>query len=179
MPGGKPTGKSTGRTARHPLFSEALQHSRPMTTTEGQQPTVLPHTMAKPEQETTMEHILQKITAIGQGIEGMDSAISLLTAKTPSMPLDIVNFQSRVTELEQRGTIMEDHLNTGQDRDQELLYLRSKLVDLEARSRRNNVHFLGFPEQLEGTDIQDFLRKVLPTLTNKTFDSPLELQRAY
>ncbi|KAJ1151063.1 hypothetical protein NDU88_003850 [Pleurodeles waltl] len=104
--------------------------------------------MARPEQEMTMERILKENTSVGRHIEGMDSAISL-TAETKSMRLDIANFQSHVTGLEQRVAIMEDHLNTGQDRDQELLYLHSKLVDLEDRSCRNTVCFLGFPKLLE------------------------------
>ncbi|KAJ1164020.1 hypothetical protein NDU88_004467 [Pleurodeles waltl] len=103
----------------------------------------------------------------------------LADSRDEVMRLDIANFQSSVMGLEQCVTTMEDHLNTGQHRDQELLYLRSKLVDLEDRSRRNNVCFLGFPEQLEGTDIEDFLHKVLPTLTNKTLYPPLEFQRAH
>ncbi|KAJ1118248.1 hypothetical protein NDU88_006443 [Pleurodeles waltl] len=37
---------------------------------------------------------------------------------------------------------MEDHVDTVQDRDQDLLYLCSKLTDLEDRSRRDNVRFL-------------------------------------
>ncbi|KAJ1149741.1 hypothetical protein NDU88_002546 [Pleurodeles waltl] len=65
------------------------------------------------------------------------------------------------------------------DRDQELLYLRSKLTDLEDRSRRNNVRFLGFPEGIEGTDILTYLRDTLPKLADTTFDPPLEFQRAH
>ncbi|KAJ1182049.1 hypothetical protein NDU88_007245 [Pleurodeles waltl] len=140
MPSGKLTGKPSGKTARQLLFSEALQHSRPTTTTVGLAPTVLSHTMARPEQETTMECILPEITAAGQRIEGMSSAISLLTTETKSMRQDIVNIQYCVAGLEQHVTIMEDHLNTGHGRDQELLYLSSKLVDLEDRSCRDNVH---------------------------------------
>ncbi|KAJ1157065.1 hypothetical protein NDU88_009780 [Pleurodeles waltl] len=65
------------------------------------------------------------------------------------------------------------------DRDQELLYLRSKLTDLEYRSRRNNIRFLGFPEGIEGTDILSYLQDTLPKLADITFDPPLEFQRAH
>ncbi|KAJ1200477.1 hypothetical protein NDU88_004301 [Pleurodeles waltl] len=65
------------------------------------------------------------------------------------------------------------------DRDQELLYLRSKLTDLEDRSRRNNIRFLGFPEGIEGTDILSYLRDTLPKLADITIDPPLEFQRAH
>ncbi|KAJ1173310.1 hypothetical protein NDU88_005146 [Pleurodeles waltl] len=118
--------------------------------------------MASPEQETTIECILQEITAVGRRLEGISSAISFLTAEMKSMSLDIANSQSHVLRLEQRVKIIEDHLNTGQDRDQELLYLRSKRVDLEDRSRRDNVRFIRFPDQVEGADTQAFQQKVLP-----------------
>ncbi|KAJ1190485.1 hypothetical protein NDU88_007223 [Pleurodeles waltl] len=61
----------------------------------------------------------------------------------------------------------------------ELLYLRSKLIDLEDRSRRHNIRFLGFPEGIEGTDILSYLRDTLPKLADITFDPPLEFQRAH
>ncbi|KAJ1131213.1 hypothetical protein NDU88_009552 [Pleurodeles waltl] len=66
-----------------------------------------------------------------------------------------------------------------QNRDQELLFLRSKLMDLEDRSRRDNVRFLGFPENIEGEDLHRFLRDPQPRLTGITFEPPLEFQRAH
>ncbi|KAJ1150479.1 hypothetical protein NDU88_003270 [Pleurodeles waltl] len=109
----------------------------------------------------------------------MDSAITSLTAETKSMRLDIAGFQSRLIGLEQRVTTMEDHINTAQDRDQELFYLRSKLIDLEDRSRRDNICIFGLPEHIGGTDIQSFLRDALPKLTDLTFNLPLEFQRTH
>ncbi|KAJ1150275.1 hypothetical protein NDU88_003070 [Pleurodeles waltl] len=70
----------------------------------------------------------------------MDNAIISLTAETKSMGLDIVGFQSRASGLEQRVATVKG-ITTFQGRDQELLYLRSKLIDLEDRSRRDNVRF--------------------------------------
>ncbi|KAJ1158101.1 hypothetical protein NDU88_010795 [Pleurodeles waltl] len=72
---------------------------------------------------------------------------------------------------------MEAHMHAVQDRDQDLMYLCSKRTDLEDRSLRYNVSFLGFPEHAEGPDTQSFLRSVLPKLTDLTFDPPLEFQR--
>ncbi|KAJ1193030.1 hypothetical protein NDU88_002336 [Pleurodeles waltl] len=54
-----------------------------------------------------------------------------------------------------------------------------KLTDLEDRSRRDNVRFLGFPENIEGEDLHGFLRDTLPRLTSITFAPPLEFQRAH
>ncbi|KAJ1123154.1 hypothetical protein NDU88_001627 [Pleurodeles waltl] len=83
-----------------------------------------------------MDRILQEITAVGCRLEGMDSTISALAAETKSMRLNKAGFQSRFSDLEQRVVAVEDHLNTAPDRDQELLFLHSKLVDLEDRSHR-------------------------------------------
>ncbi|KAJ1135356.1 hypothetical protein NDU88_001796 [Pleurodeles waltl] len=109
----------------------------------------------------------------------MDNAITSLTAETKSMRLDIAGFQSRVSGLEQHVETVEGHVTTFQDRDQELLYLHSKLIVLEDRSHRDTVHFFGFPERMEGTDTHPFLREVLPKITDLTFDPPLKFQRAH
>ncbi|KAJ1194098.1 hypothetical protein NDU88_003393 [Pleurodeles waltl] len=139
----------------------------------------LPHATASPAEEATMDRILQEITDVECRLEGMDSVIPSLAAETKSIRLDIAGFQIRVLGLEQRLVIVEDHLNTTPDRDQELLCPRSKLIDLEDRSNRENFSFFGFPEQIEGTDIQTFLRTTLPTLMSLTFEPPLEFQRVH
>ncbi|KAJ1124147.1 hypothetical protein NDU88_002608 [Pleurodeles waltl] len=109
----------------------------------------------------------------------MDNAMVLLTAETKYIRLDIAGFQSCVMGLEQRVTMVEAQAATSQDWDQELLYLRSKLTDLEDRSRRDNVRFLWFPETIEGEDMHLFLLETLPKLTDITFDPPLEFHRAH
>ncbi|KAJ1138932.1 hypothetical protein NDU88_005311 [Pleurodeles waltl] len=109
----------------------------------------------------------------------MDTTIPMRVTETKSICLDMASFQSRMTGLEQCLTAIEDQLNTGPDWDRELLFLRSKLIDLEDRSRRDNVRFFGFPERIEGPNIQAFLHKILPALTGLNFDPPLEFQRAH
>ncbi|KAJ1091102.1 hypothetical protein NDU88_004229 [Pleurodeles waltl] len=109
----------------------------------------------------------------------MDTSISSLTLKTKSMRSDIADFQSRVMGLEHRMGTLEAHMTTVQDRDQDLLYLRSKIMDLEDRSRRDNIRLFGFPENEEGSDVQVYLGSVLPKLTSLNFDTPLEYQRAH
>ncbi|KAJ1151619.1 hypothetical protein NDU88_004399 [Pleurodeles waltl] len=126
-----------------------------------------------------MDRILQEISAMGCRLEGKDSMMTSLTEDTKSMRLDIAGFQSRVTTLEQRVTTVETQATLASDRDQDLLYLRSKVTYLKDRSRRDNVRFLGFPEEIEGVDVQSFLKNTLPQLTGLTFDPPLEFQRAH
>ncbi|KAJ1175443.1 hypothetical protein NDU88_000731 [Pleurodeles waltl] len=153
MPGGKTGHKSTGKPARQLLCSHALQHKRSTS------PIVGPHTSSIPAQTpmmsdkelpTTMERILQEITTASRRIEGMDASISSLTLETKSMQSDIAGFQSRAAGLEHRMGTVEAHMSTVQDRDQDLLYLRSKIMDLEDRSRRDNIRLFGFPENEEG-----------------------------
>ncbi|KAJ1204367.1 hypothetical protein NDU88_008145 [Pleurodeles waltl] len=102
----------------------------------------------------------------------MDNVIASLTAETKSMLLDIAGFQSRVTGLEQSMATVGEHITSSNDRDKELLYLRRKLIDFEDRSRRDNVSFLRFKENVEGPEIPSYLREALPKLTGLTFAPP-------
>ncbi|KAJ1203342.1 hypothetical protein NDU88_007129 [Pleurodeles waltl] len=135
--------------------------------------------MSDKDHSTTMERILQEITTVSRRIEGMDASITSLTLETKSMRSDIAGFQSRVMGLEQRMGSLEAQANASQDRDQDLLYLRIKLTDMEDRSRRENIRLLGIPENEEGTDMQAFLSSTLSKLTSLDFDPPLEFQRAH
>ncbi|KAJ1203716.1 hypothetical protein NDU88_007497 [Pleurodeles waltl] len=138
-----------------------------------------PGIMTEPVQGATMDRILQEISAVGRRLEGMDNAMASVTAKTKSMSLDLAGFQPRVLGLEQRVSTVETHINSFMDRDQELLYLQSKLIELEDRSHRDNVCFLGFPETIEGAGIHSYLRETLPKLTSLTFDPSLEFHRVH
>ncbi|KAJ1088834.1 hypothetical protein NDU88_001989 [Pleurodeles waltl] len=68
------------------------------------------------------------------------------------MRLEIAGFQSPETELEHRMATREDHIHTVLDKDQELLFLHSKLIGMEDRSWRDNIRLFGFPEHTESTD---------------------------
>ncbi|KAJ1219128.1 hypothetical protein NDU88_006699 [Pleurodeles waltl] len=125
-----------------------------------------------------MEHILEEVTAAGHRKEGMDTKIYVLAAQTKSIPTNIAGFQDRVEGVERRLTVVKYCLNTVPDRDQELLYLRDKLTDLEDWSRKDNIRFFGFPEHVAGADVKDFLKGLHPSLVGLTFDPPLEIQWA-
>ncbi|KAJ1169836.1 hypothetical protein NDU88_001724 [Pleurodeles waltl] len=182
MPGNKPTHKSASKPAQQLLYSEALHHKRltPLTTNpQTSLPPTEPTTMSDKDHSTTMDRILQEITTVSRRIEGMDASLTSLTLETKSMPSDIPGFQSRVTGLEQRMGSLEAQVNVSQERDQDLLYLRSKLTDMEDRSRRDNIRLLGTPENEEGADMQAFLSSTPPKMTSLDFDPPLEFQRAH
>ncbi|KAJ1150983.1 hypothetical protein NDU88_003770 [Pleurodeles waltl] len=182
MPGGEPGHKSTGKLARQLLFSEALQHKRSTSPIVGPNISLTPAqppTMSDKEQPTTIERIIQEITAVSRWIEGMDASISSLTLETKSMRSDIAGFQSKVAGLEHCMGTLETHVATVQDSNQDLLYLLSKITDLKDRSRRDNIRLFGIPENEEGPDVQVFPGSILPKLTSLPFDPPLEFQRAH
>ncbi|KAJ1119385.1 hypothetical protein NDU88_007571 [Pleurodeles waltl] len=52
-------------------------------------------------------------------------------------------------------------------------------MDLEDRSRKENVNLFGLLEKEEGTDLMAFLKNVIPTFTGLTFSPMLEFQRAH
>ncbi|KAJ1170989.1 hypothetical protein NDU88_002860 [Pleurodeles waltl] len=135
--------------------------------------------MADGDQPATMERILQEITAVSRRIEGMNASISSLTLETKSIRTDIAGFHSQVMGLEHRVGSLETHMSTTPDTDQDLSYLRSKVTDLEDRSRRDNNRLFGIPENEEGIDVQAFLSSVIPKLTSLSFEPPLEFQRAH
>ncbi|KAJ1195234.1 hypothetical protein NDU88_004515 [Pleurodeles waltl] len=135
--------------------------------------------MSEDAQGASMDRILQEISAVGRKLEGVDNAMVALTAETRSMRLEIAGFQSQISGLDHRVAAVESQVALQTDRDQELLHLRNKLTDLEVRSRRNNICFLGFPEGIEGTDILSYLRDTLPKLADTTFDPSLEFQRTH
>ncbi|KAJ1103817.1 hypothetical protein NDU88_001238 [Pleurodeles waltl] len=181
MPGGKSGQKPLGKPARQLLFSEALQHKYTASPTTGLAAAPKPNpppAMADRDQPATMERILQEITAVTRRMEGMDASISSLTLETKSIRTDIAGFHSRVMGLKSRVETLETHMSTIQDRDRDLSYLRSKVTDLEDKSRRGNIHLHGIPENEEGTDVQTFLSSTIPKLTSLAFEPPPEFQPA-
>ncbi|KAJ1162172.1 hypothetical protein NDU88_002647 [Pleurodeles waltl] len=153
MPGDRSSNKHPGKPARQLLLSEALLHSQTLRPAPKVHPSSQPCTMADTSQGATMDCILLEISAVGRRLEGMDSMMASLTEETKSMRLDSAGFQSRVTNPEQQVTTVEAQAPLAPDRDQELLYLCSKVIDLEDRSCRDNVCFLGF---LENNVLQTF-----------------------
>ncbi|KAJ1113682.1 hypothetical protein NDU88_001924 [Pleurodeles waltl] len=127
--------------------------------------TITPH----PRAVDATDRILQEITAVGRILEAMDLKIPDLSTASASMRMDIACFSERVADLDQRLTTVEEHVGMVQEHDAEWLTLRAKLMDLEYRSRRDNVCFFGIPEHKEGTNIKAFLKNLLPELTRLTF----------
>ncbi|KAJ1197912.1 hypothetical protein NDU88_001756 [Pleurodeles waltl] len=164
-----PMDKPNGKVAHQLLFSVALDH--PKTEPSKKPPLVsdMLHTHAATQRDPTKERILQEITEVGKCLEVMATKISELTADSHSIHADIAGFHDRVTGLDHCLSLVGYKLNKPSNNDQELQYLRDKLKDHEDRSHRDNVHFLEFPEQVEGKDVRAFHRDALTTLTGIKF----------
>ncbi|KAJ1090438.1 hypothetical protein NDU88_003570 [Pleurodeles waltl] len=173
MPNGKPPGKRSHQL----LFSEAIEQSKTMAAQTAPSGSVTPP--ADPRTMEATDLILQEITAVGRRLEEMDSKISDLTVASTSIRADIAGFRETVTDLDQHLMNVEAHVATLPDHEAELRSLRAKVTDLEDRSRRDNVHDFGIPEQKEGPDIKTLLKHLLLELAGLNFSSSLQFQRAH
>ncbi|KAJ1143920.1 hypothetical protein NDU88_010222 [Pleurodeles waltl] len=162
MPSGKPSSKTTSKPAQQLLFTEALLQTHPIVASKRMSLSSQADDPVCLAAESTMDRILQEIMVVGYRLEGIDSNISAFMAETKSICADIAGFQNHVTDLEHHISAVEDRLNTLLHRDQELLFLRSKVVDLEDRRYWDNIHF---PEHVEGSDVKGLLKKFLLELT--------------
>ncbi|KAJ1148610.1 hypothetical protein NDU88_001438 [Pleurodeles waltl] len=167
-----PTDKLNGKVAFQLLFSKALAHqkSRPLLRPTSEPEMLSPAAAA--QLDPTMESILQEIPAVGKLLESMENKILELAADFCSIRADITGFHNKLTGLNHRITLVEDKLNAPSSINQELQSFRDKLMDLEDRSRKDNVHVCGFPERAECKVVRAFLIDVLPALTGLKFSPP-------
>ncbi|KAJ1170426.1 hypothetical protein NDU88_002303 [Pleurodeles waltl] len=100
MPRGKTAGKALCKPARQLLFSEALRQQKHRALADSPPPSH--DTMSDNTQGASMDRILQEISAVGRKLEGMDTAMSALTAETRSMRLEIAGFH-KLTDLVDRS----------------------------------------------------------------------------
>ncbi|KAJ1124787.1 hypothetical protein NDU88_003236 [Pleurodeles waltl] len=144
--------------------------------------TTPPYPASLPADSHSMEvadRILQEIATVGRRLEATDSKISDLTVASTSIRADIAGFRETVTDLDQRLTTVEDQVVALPNHEAELRSLRAKVIDLEDRSRRDNIRLFGIAECKEGSDNETFLKNLLPELTGLDFSPPLEFQRVH
>lgn len=145
-------------------------------------PSAGPSTGATPADQMAKDissiYELLKVTSETQ--ERKLNAIQLATQAVEAKLADIAtrmnNVESRIDFLEDANRALEANPPATQS---EVEILRQKLDDLENRSRRNNLRFVGFPEGCEGPDALAFLRKVIPQMLNIDFQGVLEIDRAH
>lgn len=124
-------------------------------------------------------------------LEAISLCQSTLTSKIEEVKVDIslirhdmTKLRERVTESETRIGRVEDTLhplqNTQEDMQRQLQQLAQKQDDLENRTRRSNLRFIGLPEGSEGTDPATFLEQLLiKTYGREAFSTSFVVERAH
>lgn len=112
------------------------------------------------------------------------ASFSQLDSKLDQMRLAVDDHGERVSSLElatedlsQRVMDLEGICSTLRD---DNARLKTKVADLESRSRRQNIRILGLPESIESGSPTDFFSKLLcEVFGNNTLPLPPELDRAH
>lgn len=86
------------------------------------------------------------------------SAITSLEAKLDFVQETVTDHGNRLTSLEANANQLSDKMEEAKCAAMEGSYnkLKAKAIDLESRSRRNNIRIAGLPESIEGARPTDF-----------------------
>ncbi|KAJ1209153.1 hypothetical protein NDU88_004531 [Pleurodeles waltl] len=172
-----PDGKSSGKHSRQLFFLKAI--AQPKTMAAQTAPPCSASSPADPPPLEAVDCILLEIAAVGHRLEAMDSKISGLTVASSSIRAEIAGFRETVHDLDQRLMTTEGQVAALPDHEAELRFLRTKVIDLEDRSRRDNKRIFGIAEHKAGSDLKTFLKSLLSELTGLEFLPPLEFQKVH
>lgn len=101
-------------------------------------------------------------------------------AKLDTVQAMVNDHQLRIDKLEQFANSVEDVEPRLASLASENAKLKAKIIDLEGRSRRNNIRILGLPENIEGSQPTVFFSQLLlDVLGTEVLASPPELDRAH
>lgn len=120
---------------------------------------------------------------IRDSAEAQDKKLEDIRKSTFTVENKVTEISERLNHVEARLSFLEDANQALQQKPpatkDEVQQLREKLDDIENRERRNNLRFVGFPEECEGGDARAFLAGVIPKLWNIDFPATLEVDRAH
>ena len=118
---------------------------------------------------------MANIFAILKQISGEMQSLGEIRKATSSMEEKLTTLMTRIGDVEGRLGFLEDAETERKANPpatkSELEALSEKVDDMEDRSRRNNLRFVGFPEGCEAGDTIAFLEKVLPEMLDITTPS--------
>ncbi|KAL1276493.1 hypothetical protein QQF64_036116 [Cirrhinus molitorella] len=117
----------------------------------------------KTEFSSRFDGIMSAIDSMRKEMSDCSERVTQAELRTANAEDDVVHMQTKINKLEVVNKILED-----------------KLVDLETRSRLNNLRLVGLPEGAEGRDPCSFLEKWIPeVLEGVTLQSSGTLERAH
>ncbi|KAK7884047.1 hypothetical protein WMY93_027170 [Mugilogobius chulae] len=88
----------------------------------------------------------------------------------------LTEVQSRIAVLEEWNADANDALLTMK---KQTKYLQEKIVDFEARARRNNIRIVGVPKGAEGSSVATFLNNLFKTELEIPGEVEFQIQRAH
>lgn len=114
----------------------------------------------------------------------LDSKVDPIQTSLNKIHISLNTLGDQVGLLEERVGTNEDNLTDLTARIGQLetdnTYLMEKVEDLENRSRRSNLRFIGVPESAESGDLIGFMTRLIhQVLGQENFSSPLMIERAH
>uniref|UniRef100_A0AAQ6A293 L1 transposable element RRM domain-containing protein n=1 Tax=Amphiprion ocellaris TaxID=80972 RepID=A0AAQ6A293_AMPOC len=141
--------------------------------------------MAGTEGDMTLQSVLNAIQQVKTDmLSHLDAKIDPIQSSLTAIQISLSTLSDRVELLEQRVSTNEDNVSNIMSRMKQLesdnTNLKAKVEDLENRSRRNNLRFVGIPEFAESTDMVGFMTQLIyKVLGQENFPSPLKIERAH
>lgn len=111
-----------------------------------------------------------------QALTALEAKMDQLQATVSEHGQKIISLENNSTLLDERVLALEQTCATLKDSNAKL---QAKVIDLESRSRRNNVRIIGLPESIEGPRPTVFFAELLAELFPETLTSPPEIDRAH
>ena len=112
------------------------------------------------------------------------SAFASLEAKLDTVQATVTDLGERIESLESNANLTEERIQALEASCSTLseacAKLKNKNIDLEGRSRRNNIRIVGLPESIEGPRPTSFFSDVLMEILGvQVLQTPPELDRAH
>lgn len=118
-----------------------------------------------PESTSVMDELKKALTPLQAAIEDLTSKVTTVNTSLHKIidRLELVEDRSKSNELEIK--YMTESL---QEKDKAIKSIQSKLVDLEARSRRNNLIIRGLNEKYEHNQLTEVATQIFKSLCKET-----------
>lgn len=142
-------------------------------------------TDASVQYQAAPQPTLANILAAIAKMEGdMNTRFDTLDSKLHLVQASLAEHTTRITDLECCASDYETRITSLERRHEELMGMnkatKSKLIDLENRSRRSNIKITGLPEKVERGNPTQFVADLLPQILGPdSFPSVLKVDRAH
>ncbi|KAK7879698.1 hypothetical protein WMY93_033590 [Mugilogobius chulae] len=131
---------------------------------------------ASPSTETTAV-----LAAIGEMSQKMDVRFNSLDAASKANQATLDEHETRLSDVEHANSAHDGRLSAVEQQVKRLedanKALLEKVIDLEARSRRQNIKIIGLPENVEDGRPVDFVSNLI--FGRENFSKPVEVDRAH